>query len=163
MAINFTVETGAGLSNATSYASIERFLQYHLDIGKDYSAIDEDEDKVKAYLNKATLYIDLTYRFIGVQYTDEQALSFPRYDVYDRNDNHIPIGKLPNDLISAVCYLAGLLADGVEINQINEGISSQSIAGMSVSYTNNGFKSFPVVDKLLQSFIIPGTKLVRVN
>lgn len=161
MAINFTVETGSGLDSATSYASVEQFLQYHLDIGTDYSAL--DVDKVKGYLNKATAFIDMSYRFDGLPYSDTQALSFPRYDIYDRNDVYIPLGKLPKELIAAVCYLAGLLEEGTEINQINDGISSQSVAGITTAYTNNGQRSFPVVDRLLSPYVVAGSKLVRVQ
>lgn len=161
MAINFTVETGAGLELSTSYASVEQFTQYHLDRGADYSAL--EEDKVKGYLNKATAYIDMSYRFDGLPYNDTQALSFPRYDIYDRNDVYVSFGKLPKELIAAVCYLAGLLAEGTEINQINDGISSQSVAGISTAYTNNGQRSFPVVDRLLAPYVVAGSKLVRVQ
>lgn len=162
MAVNFTVETGAGLEDATSYASVEQFLQYNLDFGNaDYSAL--DEDKIKTYLNKATAYIDMSYCFQGIRYTDTQALSFPRYDLYDRKWVYISFGTLPKDLISAVCYLAGVIAEGTEIFQINSGISSQSVAGISANFTNNGQKSFPVVDRLLNPFIIHGSKLLRVN
>lgn len=158
MAINFIVETGTGLEASTSYASVEQFQQYHLDIGTDYSTI--DEDKIKGYLNKATAYVDMSYRFDGLPYNDTQALSFPRYDVYNRNDVYIPLGKLPKELIAATCYLAGLLADGTEINLINEGVASQSIAGISKTF--NGQMTFPVVDRLLAPYVIAGSKLVRV-
>lgn len=161
MAVNFTIETGAGLSGSTSYASVEQFIQYHSDIGTDYSLL--DEEKIKTYLNKATAYIDMSYCFQGIRYNDTQALSFPRYDLYDRKGVYISFGTIPKDLISAVCYLAGVIAEGIEIFQINSGISSQSVAGISANFTNNGQKTFPVVDRLLNPFTISGSKLVRVN
>ena len=72
MAIQFVVETGAALSNATSYVSIAEYKQYYENRGIDYTAV--ADATIQAKLNIATEYIDNNYTFSGRIVDEDQAL-----------------------------------------------------------------------------------------
>lgn len=71
------VETGEGLSNSNSYASIEEFDAY-CTLRNHMSAVAESETVKAGALVRATDYADWVYRFRSVKATDTQALEYPR-------------------------------------------------------------------------------------
>lgn len=100
--MGFTVETGAGLSNANSYTSVAEADTYHADRGNSSWAPLDTATK-QALLIRATDYIDQEYGqlFIGSRETDAQALEWPRIDV-----DTIYLDVVPTALKQAVCLLA---------------------------------------------------------
>jgi hypothetical protein len=86
MAITLVVETGVGLANANSYASLEDSEAYFADRGDTVWAAADDEDK-KAALIRATQAVDDmgNGRFLGTKMLSTQALAWPRDDAYDQD------------------------------------------------------------------------------
>ncbi len=84
--MSLVVETGAGLVDANSYVSVEYADSYVTDYAKDGTAwaAANTAAKEKA-LKQATQYIDLKFgnKFTGTKSKSTQALSWPRYRVYD--------------------------------------------------------------------------------
>jgi hypothetical protein len=167
--INFIVEDGTGLSNSTSYASISNFKQYWVNRG---IVVTDTDDQIKAYLNSATEYMDITYRFKGnPRFVNTQVLQWPRILVnqmgvpwaYMQN-RLIAINEIPREIIDSCCYLAYEAKQG-SLNLIDEGVKIRSIGPMSTIYNHNeNYKSYPYVDKLLGMFLITsGMKIIRVN
>lgn len=72
----FVVEDGTGLSNATSYVTVQEYRDYYTDRGIDKSG--ETDAQIQGYLVQATDFIDLEYKFCGDKLVDTQALDFPR-------------------------------------------------------------------------------------
>lgn len=80
----FVLETGAGLTNSTSYSSVAEADAYFADRGTPaaWSAASTAE-KEEALVDGAQ-YIDLKYIFKGSRVNRDQAMEFPRVGVRDR-------------------------------------------------------------------------------
>jgi hypothetical protein len=117
----FVVETGAGLSNATSYISLaeaEDFVADYFATNTNWSGA---TDSVKqTALMQATQYLDLKYgqRWVERRTSDDQALDWPRAYVDDRNNypvesDIIPVNIKRATVVMALEFLAGVdpLAD----------------------------------------------------
>ena len=157
MAIEFIVETGAGLTNATSYVSIAEYKQYYENRGIDYTAT--ADATIQAKLNIATEYIDNNYNFIGNISNDDQALSFPRVGL-SKNGNAIDSNVIPQDVKDAVCYIADKVKNG-NIEQVDDGVKSESFGPVSKTYSETGQRKFPILNKYLKPYIMSGAPLVR--
>ena len=59
MTIDFTVEDGTGLPDATSYISIDEMKQYWFNSGYDFDSL--DNNTIMRLLNSSTAYIDSNY------------------------------------------------------------------------------------------------------
>lgn len=158
MAIKFIVEDGTGLSDATSYATIDQFKQYWLDRGNDYSTL--TDDKIKGLLNRATSFVDCSYSFLGDKSDCDQALEWPRINVYSCYCV-APIG-VPAEIINATCNLAGI-ANTRDIDPVNIGIQSETYGPVSQTFINGGMPEFREIDKILKKYIATGNQLLRVN
>ena len=79
----FVVETGAGLANANSFASVAAADAYVADRGITGWSTLTTTAKEQALI-RATDYLEATYRsaWKGFRNTEAQALSWPRYDVW---------------------------------------------------------------------------------
>ena len=154
MAIEFKLEDGTGLPDATSYCSVDEFKQYHLNRGTDYSSLTDDQ--IQAALNIATEYIDSSYSFKGYVTSVSQSLAFPRFDIGDTN-------QVPSGVKLACCYLAGkALTDNI-FDEVDENIVSESIGGqISKTYKGKYSKSYKAVEKYLAPYVA-STGYVRVN
>lgn len=157
MAIQFVVETGAALSNATSYVSVAEYKQYYENRGIDYTSV--SDATIQAKLNVATEYIDNNYNFAGCIVDEEQALSFPRSCLY-KNGIAIDSDVIPQDLKDAVCYIADKVKNGM-IEQVDSGIKSESFGPVSKTYSETGQKKYPALYKYLKAYIRTGAELVR--
>ncbi len=157
MAIEFIVENGTGLTNATSYVSVAEYKQYYENRGIDYTAT--AEATIQAKLNVATEYIDNNYNFIGNISNDEQALSFPRIGL-SKNGNAIDSDVIPQDVKDAVCYIADKVKNG-NIEQVDTGVKSESFGPVSKTYSETGQRKFPILNKYLKPYIMAGAPLVR--
>ena len=103
--------------------------------------------------------------------TDEdQALEFPRYGLVDRNRDDIDQDEIPVDLISATCYMAQkvrenfIMYDNGDIFKETSNIESERHGNHTVKYNKDATtKRYPLVDKYLRPFILPGNCIMRVN
>ena len=79
----FVVETGAGLANANSLASVAAADAYVADRGITGWTALTNQVKEQALI-RATDFLEATYRsaWRGFRNTETQALSWPRYDLY---------------------------------------------------------------------------------
>lgn len=79
----FVVETGAGLANANSFASVAAADAYVADRGITGWTALTNQVKEQALI-RATDFLEATYRsaWRGFRNTETQALSWPRYDLY---------------------------------------------------------------------------------
>lgn len=107
MAATFTVETGAGLSNANSYVSVADADQYHDDFGAPAAWTGATEAAKQAALRAATQYLDAEYgwRWKGVKANETQALDWPRYNV-DRETFLLDSTVVPTEVEQATALLA---------------------------------------------------------
>lgn len=115
MAINFIVETGEALSNATAYLTVEELQQYWDNIGYDYSTLTNDQ--IKQYINRCSKIIDNTYikRFNGVRAKQQQSLEWPRIGAYYADGWWVDNNTIPVEIKNAVAEMVY----GVAVNSAN--------------------------------------------
>jgi len=115
--MSFIVETGEGLSTATSYIDLE-FANTYADSffsEKDYATWQAASDNtLERLLNRATIYLDRTYEFFGERTLSTQALEFPRADLYD-NLGYVALG-VPIVIKQATCMAAMKLLNKVDLS-----------------------------------------------
>lgn len=111
MAFVFTVETGAGLTNSNSYATVAEADDY-FDIDRVFEATwdafttEEKEDR----LAWATRALENKVTWKGVKYTETQALAWPRSNTFDRHGYEIDIDEIPIQLKHATFEMAKYLS-----------------------------------------------------
>jgi hypothetical protein len=165
MAIEFVVEDGTGKADATSYASTAEFQQYWENRGIDMSS--ETTANMQAWLNVATNYIDINYRFFGARTTpDTQALQWPRENVLDRDGNEIDDDVLPTDIKYATIELAKVVKDkGVAVSLYSDDsdrIQSQRLGPASVTYKSGvQLTLYKSTVQYLKPYLMGGTLLVN--
>lgn len=108
MAINFVVEDGTGLSDATSYISLADADQYVEDYVANASDWNSAVDDVKKQaLNVASQFIDIQYVPLqGVRIKEEQALNWPRSYVIDRDGYSVDSDIVPKRVEQAAVEVA---------------------------------------------------------
>ena len=166
MSIEFITEDGTGKTTATSYLTVAEFRQYWTNRGTVYPTdtppATAEDDKIKAYLNSATEFIDITFRFKGIKVDEDQALEFPRYGVMRRNGRLIDSDIVPVDIKNACAYLAGMKSE-IELNVVENNIRSESYGPVSKAYAGGSSISFPYISKLLSDYVVSGNAIIRVN
>lgn len=149
--MNFLLEDGTGIENATSYASVEYYKSYCDIFNYDYSNLTDDDIKVR--LNKATAYIDTNYKFKGNKIKTNQGLNYPTEFASDGMFNAIK---------KAVVTIAVNIEE-ININEKNSNIASESYGKISRTYRAGANNKFKIVDKLLKDYITTDIDMVRVR
>lgn len=106
MAFTFLVETGIGLTGATSYVSVAE--------AEDYFAIDPNAADILAadleqYLPWASRIIDQKTQWTGSKAVATSGLRWPRSGVYDKDDIRIESNVVPKAVKDATCEVARFL------------------------------------------------------
>lgn len=160
MQVTFVPETGAGLSTATSYLTVDEFKQLWFDREYNYGALSDSD--IERLLNKSTAYVDAKYStlFNGYRAVDTQALSWPReassyiIDPYEISDTVVPpevkvataeVAYLINngEALSATISKSGKIkSTRVKVDTIEEEISYEE---GSTLYSD----VYPIVDQAL--------------
>ena len=160
MSIQFVVETGTGASTSTSYATVAQFKQYWENRGTTFS---EADAIIQAWINQATEFIDINYKFEGEIVYSTQALEWPRVWVINKSNIAVDSTKIPDEIINATCFLARQVKDG-DLNVSDDGVKSVSYGPVSKTYSkSSSAREYPTVYKLLRNFLISGNTMQRVN
>lgn len=176
--MSIVVETGAGLEEANSFASVAFADSYHSARGKDSWAA-ATQTKKEAALVVASDYVDAKYRsrWIGTKTKDSQSLTWPRYGAVTAEGGVISSTYIPVDIKRAVVELAGYVIDGVVLNPVSDAakdkgpVTMEKVGDIEVQYaapSNSGASKLPVfhqVEEFLSNYfrVAGGTvKLVRV-
>ena len=165
-------ETGVGLANANSYASVEDGNAYHA--GHLYATAwtSATTDKKTAALVMATRLIDVEYHFSGFRVVATQSLQWPRRQcrIPDEEDE-LPENLVPKAIVHATCELAReLIITDRTAAPPGEGLSYQNVGGTQTGYNKADTRPIipAVVQALLAKFGVPNksksgsVKLVRV-
>ena len=166
--MTLTVEDGSGLTNADSYVSVADCDTYHANhSGSTTWSGATTANKEKA-LRLATQYLDAKYerRFVGVRFSLEQSLHWPRsyvqqYDIYSVSKTEVP-----SELKDACCELALKQLSDTDLapDITNPGnIAEEEVSAGSVSsrtkYVGGGkgqTKEYTLVRYLLQGLLRQG-------
>lgn len=128
----------------------------------------------ETHLRLATRYLETRYanRWEGTRYSDTQALAFPRYGV--RIDSHLlDYDTLPDALIQACCYLAGVSAAGdsllpsisspglIKRKKIKAGPVEKDVTYVGGVSTSTSTKRYPIAEGYLRDIVEDGATLER--
>jgi hypothetical protein len=169
MAANFIVEDGTGLSNATSYGTVDEFRQYCRDIGfrEDQYPVD---DLVQIALNKAAAYMEAAWawRFLGERVSSTQALSWPRqYVPSPAACEYLPSDEVPTKVKEAQFEYAlralqgtTLMPDTSPVDATGQVIESSTKKVGPITKTvkyvvgsERALRSYPSADMKLHGFV----------
>lgn len=110
MAFVFVVEDGTGLSNATSYVSVEDatdIICVNIHVSAAWEALSvADQEKLVSW---ASRYLDAHARWKGTKTVPTSALRWPRCGVYDRDNTLIDENTIPEQLKIATAEMARYL------------------------------------------------------
>lgn len=157
------VEDGTGITNADSYVASVDCDTYHANFGNAAWAGATQTAK-DAALRQATQYLDSHYRFTGYQLTYQQALLWPRsnvwiYGVYVR----WPVKRV----VQACCELALRALTGKLQADVSDQVNlSEKVGDIEVRHAysaNAGQVRFAVVDDLLKPIATSGAGVLRVE
>lgn len=112
MAFTFVVEDGTGLSDATSYVSVEEaddIITMNIHASETWSSL-SDEDKEKL-LSWASRYLDERTRWFGRKAVESSALRWPRSGITDRDGITLSSTLIPRQLKIATAEMARYLVD----------------------------------------------------
>lgn len=153
----FVVETGAGLSNSNSYASVAAADDYVADRGLTGWSTLTTTLKQQALI-KATDYLEATYReaWKGDRVTETQSLSWPRMNVYVDQfllDSNI----VPKPVINACVEMAIKSASGATlIADQGQRVKREKVDVIEVEYQDysDPTQRYPFVDRMLTAYLL---------
>lgn len=151
------VETGAGLLDAESYASVEQADAYHAKRRTAaWAALDESEKE--SLLVKATEYMVGQYRarWKGRRRIPSQALDWPRYDVeLEDVDTYLAWDVVPVEIQNACAILALQAKSGDLAPALKRTVKEKVIGPIKTVYADGAPEAvrYRAVDQLLKPFL----------
>lgn len=129
-----TVENGNGIKDANSYVDVGYADSYFS--ARNITAWTEKTDEEKeVLLIKATDYIDNVFEWYGKKEFSEQALRFPRVNLFDYEGEKVK--GIPKSLKDAVCETVNILLGDTELYKTeneNGFVTSEKIGQLSFTY-----------------------------
>ena len=157
----FVVETGAGLSNANSYASVSAADSYVADRGITGWAALSSTIKQQS-LVKATDYLEATYRaaWKGNRVSETQSLSWPRYNVIVDGFN-FPSNVVPTQVVNA-CIEMAIRASVGETLLADQGqrVRREKIDVIEVEYQDysDPTQRYPLVNRMVMPYLLSASE-----
>ena len=153
MALTLIKETGAGVVDANSSASVSDGDAYH--DGHLYATAwtGATADQKAVALVMASRLLDAEYQFSGVRANSAQALQWPRVECRDPDtDDTVPENTVPKAMVDATCEMAReLLITDRTAAPPGEGQKYYNNAGVQTGYDKTDTR--PVIPKLVQAML----------
>lgn len=159
--ISFIVEDGSGVSNATSYVSVEEAddiaaLNFHNAASWD-ALTTQEKQTLLIYVTRA---LDVRAKWNGEKANPTQALEWPRKDVVDRYNNEVSSGAVPYNVRWAVVELAkwNISSDKLTTDTPENVVSEVKLDTMTVKFADaanvalDQFKMPEIVGDLLKGY-----------
>lgn len=158
----FVVETGEGLTNATSYVSVAEADDY-LTVKPDATIagwVALTSGQKEDYLMWATRLLDQRGTFQGTKTVDESSLRWPRAWVYDRDGLLLPDDEIPEQIKAATVEIAfNLLEQNVDPSSpgssTSGGIKSLKADVVEIEYFEGGSASNNAFPKGINDILAP--------
>lgn len=152
----FVPETGAGLSNSNSYASVAQADGYFADRGNTEWAALTTTEKEQALI-KATDFLEATYRsaWKGYRVTATQALSWPRVDV-TADSFPIPANIVPLAVTYACAELAIRATTTTLLADQGQQVKREKVDVLEIEYQDysDPTERYPSVNRLLVPYLL---------
>ena len=152
----FVPETGAGLSNSNSYASVAQADSYYADRGNAEWAALTTTEKQQALI-KGTDFLEATYRssWKGYRVTSTQALSWPRAEVV-ADTFPIPANIVPLPVVYACAELALRSTTAELLADQGQTVKREKVDVLEVEYQDysDPTERYPAVNRILLPFLL---------
>jgi hypothetical protein len=168
------VEDGTGLANADAYVSVAYVDSYNDDFRATAAWTAASTATKELAIRQATQYVDSVYggRWVGSPVLYEQALDWPRYDVYDQDGKYIASDTLPTALLQATSEMAiravseSILPDidaneGGNVKRYRVKVDVLEEETEYVGAGNSPYKRYTLVNKLLRDILIGSNSMER--
>lgn len=103
--MQFIVENGEGLDNATSYVTVEYVDDYIEFVDVDSEWIDMDDEEKQLRIMQATEYVDNLLIWTSQLKSTDQSLNFPRNEFNDKQGRTIAADSVPSRIKQAVAVV----------------------------------------------------------
>ena len=168
------VEDGTGIANSNSYVTLAEADTYFSDTGN-LGWAGTDDFKNQNLIN-ATAAMDATYgqRYLAyLKDNTNQALLWPREDVWDRHARRISSGVIPQSLKNAQIEMALLSQNGVDLypegdkvdnvtsESVQVGEISQSFTYQQAPKNQAQYDGFRKIEQILWPILSPETRAMR--
>jgi hypothetical protein len=157
----FVVETGSGVANANSYASVSAADSYVADRGiAGWTAL-SSTIKQQSLVN-ATDYLEATYRsaWKGNRVSETQSLSWPRFNVIVDGFN-FPSNVVPTQVVNA-CIEMAIRASVGETLLADQGqrVRREKIDVIEVEYQDysDPTQRYPFVNRMVMPYLISASE-----
>lgn len=154
------VEDGTSKTNSESYCSVADADKHHAGRGRSTWADLDTADK-EIHLRLATDYMLQTYRgqWQGIKTKADQALDWPRSNVFLAENEQTPINSIPREVRQACAELAFRSLSGPLIKDLSEIVKKVQIGPITKEFDTTAprYKVYEAVDRMLQPFFGEGT------
>ncbi len=151
---DIVVETGAGLSSATSYCSEDDADSYHENRLHSTVWTGASSDDKEAALVWATRLLDEQVVWNGFKKTSAQALAWPRSYVYDREGYLVSSSIVPTAVKNATAELARYLISSDRTSETNADLAGfKSLKVGPLEMTLDKSSKLPTIPKSVWSMI----------
>jgi hypothetical protein len=156
MAFLFRVETGAGLSTATSYVDVpdaDAVAEESAKLRDAWLVLPEDEKQ--RTLVYATRTLDASMVWLGKRSSKTQGLGWPRRDLRDEEGDELPSDFVPKPVRDATVFLAMsiLNTDPLTIDESRR-ISSVKAESLSVSFRDGSTGEPRVIPQMIRGLLV---------
>jgi hypothetical protein len=152
------VEDGTGKSTAESYISVADASSYFTARAVTTWAALATDALREAALRKATDYMENTYTWQGTRKTEEQALSWPRYNVivsgYLIDDDIVP------EAVKRACAELALKSTTADLSpDITQGVTREKVGPIEVEYDKSSPRvtKYTAIDAMLSGYLSSGS------
>lgn len=135
---------GEGSNSYITLDDAELYFETRLHKAEWTAATDDDKEIALMW---ATRLLDASIEWKGTVVDTDQALQWPRADVYDRNDTLIAETVIPSDILNATCELALALIRSERTADLDQ--DSQGLRRLKAGPVELEFKD------LVQAKVIP--------
>lgn len=152
------VEDGSIVSGANSYITVAEFKAWADDRGITYGT----DAKISEQLYRSMDYFE-TLAFKGVKHSEEQALQFPRDDLYI-DGYSVDSDEIPKEVKLALYELVKIEIDGdSKLAPSEREVTSEQIDSIKITYKDSaGMKRMtPALTQALRKLIQPTTMVSR--
>jgi hypothetical protein len=156
--MTIVVEDGSIVSGANSYITVAEFKSWANDRGITYGT----DAKITEQLHRSMDYFE-SLPFKGVKHTKDQALQFPRDDLYI-DGYSIDSNEIPKEVKTALFELVKIEIDGdSRLDPSEREVLAEQVDSIRITYKDSqGMKrSTPALTQAIRKLIQPTTMVSR--
>lgn len=157
----FVVEDGTGLATANAFADLAYVSAYAALHGNPLSWSSLSQSAQKDFIRQATRWISIRFAYQGKKLNVNQALSFPRYELFDEDGYSILSNIVPRRVKDAMSVVTLRMAQGDwtpfpdEAAAAQSGSESISVGPISISTSDASSQTTEAVLSIVKRLLAP--------